>query len=175
MCSSLQWCPTCVMSSYPPGSSNVCSTVCSGWHRRKHQNSASLLHHWPFVRGSHQWPMDSPHKGPTMQKAFPYRDVLMWLFSSDALHNVTHNNDVIMTAMASQVTSLAIVYSTVNSRRRSKKTSKLRVTGLCGGNSPGTGEFPAQRASNAENVSIWRRHHALIWWRGRVSENAGHK
>ena len=42
---------------------------------------------------------------------------------------------------------------------RSKKTSKLRVTGLCAGNSPGTGEFPAQMASNAENVSIWWRHH----------------
>ena len=35
-------------------------------------------------------------------------------------------------------------------RRRSKKTSKLRVTGLCAGNSPGTGEFPAQMASNTE-------------------------
>ena len=44
-------------------------------------------------------------------------------------------------------------------RHRTKKTSKLRVTGLCAGNSPGTGEFPAQRASNAENVSIWWRHH----------------
>ena len=44
-------------------------------------------------------------------------------------------------------------------RRRSSKTSKLRVTGLCAGNSPVTGEFPAQRASNAENVSIWWRHH----------------
>ena len=43
--------------------------------------------------------------------------------------------------------------------RTSKKTSKLRVTGLCVGNSPGTGEFPAQMASNAENVSIWWRHH----------------
>ena len=30
-------------------------------------------------------------------------------------------------------------------RRRSKKTSKLRVTGLCEGNSPGTGEFPAHK------------------------------
>ena len=39
--------------------------------------------------------------------------------------------------------------------RRSKKTSKLCVTGLCAGNSPGTGELPAQRASNAENSSIW--------------------
>ena len=44
-------------------------------------------------------------------------------------------------------------------RRRSKKTSKLRATSLCAGNSPGTGEFPAQMASNAENVSIWWRHH----------------
>ena len=46
-------------------------------------------------------------------------------------------------------------------RRRSKKTSKLRVTGLCVGNSPGTGEFPAQMASYAENVSIWWRHHVM--------------
>ena len=38
--------------------------------------------------------------------------------------------------------------------RSSKKTSKLRVTGFCVGNSPVTGEFPAQMASNAENVSI---------------------
>ena len=43
---------------------------------------------------------------------------------------------------------------------RSKKTSKPRVTGLCAGNSPRTGEFPTQMASNAENVSIWWRHHA---------------
>ena len=33
--------------------------------------------------------------------------------------------------------------------RSSKKTSKFRVTGFCEGNSPVTGEFPAQRASNA--------------------------
>ena len=44
-------------------------------------------------------------------------------------------------------------------RRRSKKTSKLCATGLSAGNSPVTGEFPAQRASNEENVSIWWRHH----------------
>ena len=41
------------------------------------------------------------------------------------------------------------------------KTSKLRVTGLCEGNSPVTGQFTAQRASNAENVSIWWRHHGM--------------
>ena len=44
-------------------------------------------------------------------------------------------------------------------RHRLKKTSKLRVTGLCAANSPLTSEFPAQMASNAENVSIWWRHH----------------
>ena len=44
-------------------------------------------------------------------------------------------------------------------QHRSKETSKLRVTGLCVGNSPGTDEFPAQMASNTENVSIWWRHH----------------
>ena len=58
-------------------------------------------------------------------------------------------------------------------RRRSKKTSQLRVTGLCAGNSPVTSEFPAQRASSAENVSIWWRHHdmphfstqhSVSWW-----------
>ena len=43
-------------------------------------------------------------------------------------------------------------------RRRSKKIWKLRVTGLCAGNSPVTGEFHAKRASNAENVSIWLRY-----------------
>ena len=47
-------------------------------------------------------------------------------------------------------------------KRRSKKTSKLRVTGLCVGNSPVTGEFPAQRPSNAEDVSIWWRHHIML-------------
>ena len=47
-------------------------------------------------------------------------------------------------------------------RRRSKKTSKLRVTGLCAGNSPVTGEFPAQMTSYAENVSTWWRHHGVI-------------
>ena len=45
---------------------------------------------------------------------------------------------------------------------RSKKTSKFHVTGLCVGNSPVTGEFPAQKASNAENVSIWWRHHGRL-------------
>ena len=64
--------------------------------------------------------------------------------TSAKLH-LRHYNDVIMSTMASQVTSLMIVYSIIYSRRRSKKASKPRVTGLCVGNSPVIGEFPAQR------------------------------
>ena len=44
---------------------------------------------------------------------------------------------------------------------RSKKTSKLRVTGLLCGEFTGIGEFPAQMASDAVDVSIWWRHLAL--------------
>ena len=47
-------------------------------------------------------------------------------------------------------------------RHRSEKTSKLHVTGLCVGNSPETGEFPALMACNAEKVFIWWRHYALL-------------
>ena len=47
-------------------------------------------------------------------------------------------------------------------RHRWKKASKLRVTGLCVGNSPVTDEFPAQMASNTEKVSIWWRHHGSL-------------
>ena len=48
-------------------------------------------------------------------------------------------------------------------RCRSKRTSQsqLSVTGLWKENSLVTGEFPSQTASNARNVSIWRRHH--VW------------
>ena len=64
-----------------------------------------------------------------------------------------------MDAMVSQINSLTIVYSAVYCVADKKKTSKLRVTGLCAGNSPVTGEFPAQRVSNADTVYIWWRRH----------------
>ena len=66
-----------------------------------------------------------------------------------------------MSAMASEITSLTIVYSTVYSGT-DEKTSKLHVTGLCAENSPVIGEFPAQMASNAESNSIWWRDHVYL-------------
>ena len=61
-----------------------------------------------------------------------------------------------MISMASQITSLTTVYSTVYSGA-DKKNTKVRVTGLCVRNSPVTGQFPEQMTSNAEYVSIWWR------------------
>ena len=63
-----------------------------------------------------------------------------------------------------------------------KKTSKLRVTGLCDGNSPVTSEFSAQRARNAENVFIWWRHNVCVtgvewgegWWTSFLGAAEGH-
>ena len=43
-------------------------------------------------------------------------------------------------------------------RQRSKKISKLHVTGFCARNSLVTSEFPAQMASNVEKASIWWHH-----------------
>ena len=41
-----------------------------------------------------------------------------------------------------------------------RKKSKLRVTGLCAGNSLVACEFPAQMSSDTENVAIWLRRHS---------------
>ena len=58
-----------------------------------------------------------------------------------------------MGMIASLLTSLTIVYSTVYSDADQRKHQSSA--------SPVAGEFPAQMASNAENVSIWWRHHEL--------------
>ena len=71
-----------------------------------------------------------------------------------------HYCDVIVSAPESQITGVSIVWWTIQAQIQ-KNISKLHVAGFCEGNSPLTCEFPAQRASNAENVSIWWRHHEL--------------
>ena len=53
-----------------------------------------------------------------------------------------HYGDVIMTTIASQITSLTVVYSIVYSDADQRKHQKLRVTGLCVGNSPGPVNSP---------------------------------
>ena len=66
-----------------------------------------------------------------------------------------------MTTMASQITSPTIVYSTVYSGEdRRTHQSSVALAFLRGIHRDH--EFPAQRTSNAENVSIWWRHHAMF-------------
>ena len=51
----------------------VYSTVYSGAVQRKHQSSVSLA----FVRGSHRWPVNSPHKWAVTREMFPFGDVVL--------------------------------------------------------------------------------------------------
>ena len=66
-----------------------------------------------------------------------------------------HYSDVIMGATASQITGISIVCLTVCSGA-DKKTSKLRVTGLCEGNRPVTGGFPSQKPITRKMFTIDR-------------------
>ena len=74
-------------------------------------------------------------------------------FPTRARRTVYYNN-VIMGAMASQITGLTIVYSTVYSGADQRKQSSASLAFVLV-----AGEYPAQMASNAENVSIWWHHH----------------
>ena len=53
----------------------VYSTVYLGADQRKRQSSASLA----FVRGIHQWPVNSSLKWPVTRKGFSFDDVIMIL------------------------------------------------------------------------------------------------
>ena len=59
-----------------------------------------------------------------------------------------------MGTMASQNTRFTIVYSSVIQAQIKENIEAARLWPFTG-----PGEFPAQRSSNAENVSIWWRHH----------------
>ena len=152
----------------------VYSNVYSGTDQRKHQRSASLA----FLRGIHRWPMNSPHKWPVTRKMFPFNDVIMtynsailrsinWMLQTPMpcifhIALISHYSDVIKGAMASQITSVSIVYSTVcsggNQRNHQSSVSLAFVRRI----HPVTGEFLAQKASNVENDSIWWRHHEYM-------------
>ena len=61
-----------------------------------------------------------------------------------------------MTAMVSQITSLTKVYQILIPAQTKENIKAPRHWPSWG---EFTGEFPAQKASNAENVAIWWRHH----------------
>ena len=74
-----------------------------------------------------------------------------------------------MGAIASQITSLTIVYSVIYSdadqRKHQSSASLAFVRGIHRDRSfTGTGEFTAQMDSYAENVSIWWRYHVFLYF-----------
>ena len=193
--------------------------ISSGKWRSSCRGLIVLTHYSPFTPIGIGWRMTLGGSKPNcyLRKFWLPRNVLTFI----------HYDDVIMTTIASQITSLTSVYSTVYSdadQRKHQSSPSLafvwrihrdrwiphtkgqlrgkcfhlmtsswfqvmiawvgyrcprgaqnlhiwnhnhicpggiefRVTGLCEGNSPVTCEFIAQRTINAENVSIWWRHH----------------
>ena len=80
-----------------------------------------------------------------------------------------HYSDVIMSLMVSQITGVSIVCPTVWSGTDQRKHQSFASLAFV--RPTVTGGFPSQRASKAENVSIWWRHHGLFWVCRLISEN----
>ena len=74
-----------------------------------------------------------------------------------------HYTDVTMSPTASQITSLGIVYSTVYSGADQRKHQSSASLAFAWGIHRGPVNSPHKKASNAENVFIWWRHH--VWCR----------
>ena len=81
----------------------------------------------------------------------------MRIDQSYKLHNASHYNDVIwrLKSPASRFFTQSFIQAQIKENIKGP-----RHWPLCG-EFIGTGEFPAQSASNAENGSIWWRHHVL--------------
>ena len=147
-----------------------------------HQWPVNSLHKGPG-RGTLMFPLiyawingwvNNPKAGDLRRHRAPYDVIVMtfnqffqfsgWpaqTFCLNAFRNGDiHCCDVIVGAKASQITSLTIVCSTVYSGEDQRKHQSSASLAFAV-NSPATGELPAQRANNAENVSITRRHHVF--------------
>ena len=80
----------------------VYSIIDSGTDERKHKSSASLA----FVRGIHQWPVNSPHKGPAMRKMFPIDDAIMkqWSLCPDFISHYKNLHDICIYSVMYKIT-----------------------------------------------------------------------
>ena len=144
----------------------VWSAVYSGTGQRKLPSSASLA----FERGIHRWPVNSPHKGPVTRKMFPLDDVIMCkkskmeirhpdsrqMVSALSLHQLHGLKYILPCDGVSHHRCLDCLLSRLF-RRKSKNTSRLRVTSLCQGNSMVTYGNDCSRSRVAGDL---RRHNA---------------
>ena len=105
--------------------------------KRKYQNSASS----GFVRGIHRWSVDSPLKGPVTPKMFPFDDIIMTVLALICFVVSSYSILFIFPGVSSLAWGSIISYHFLS--HQMEPFSALLV--LCAGNSPVTGEFPAQR------------------------------
>ena len=73
-----------------------------------------------------------------------------------------HYSDVKMGAMVSPINGVSTVYSTVYTGARQRKHQSSVSLAFVRGIHTVDSEFPSQKASNAENVSNWWRHHGMV-------------
>ena len=150
----------------------VNSTVFWGAGQRKHQSSASQV----FVRGIHRGLVNSPHKWPVTRKMFPFDDVIIPYFVASSWTEWALNV-LIQKKFEHKVawkydynTSITILMAFALRWRDNERDGVSNhqphdfLSNVYSGAdqskySPFTGEFPAQRASNVETVSIWWHHH----------------
>ena len=184
----------------------VYSTIHSGTDQRKKQSSASLA----FVRGIHQWPVNSPHKEQVTRKMFPFYDVIMMViffskypqqtfhyslmrakygmpfeeeFSVStkfyyhgccalcSLHDIILDRVIMGPNRTMVCISLKPIWklSALSLMMTSSNGNIFRITGLCAGNSPVTGEFPAQRPVTRSfdvffDLNKWLSKQQRRWW-----------
>ena len=148
---SLQWHQMEAMASQITGNSTV-----PLWNRLLRQLTKKNLKP-TFGLWIHRSPVYFPHKGLKFQKRFKYDCVIMVIVIETCIDIMSlqwrHN---VRDGVSNDQPHHCLLNSLFG--RRSQKTSKFRVTGLCTGNSPGTGEFPARMASNADDVIMCHEH-----------------
>ena len=112
------------------------------------------------IRNSFQWKLNWNikiiYRHNVVENNVCAAGVILSCLQSDKLY---HYNDVIMSAMSSLITSFTIVYSSVYSGADQRKDQSSASLASVRGIHRWPVKYPAQRASNAENVSIWWRHH----------------
>ena len=102
-----------------------------------------------------QWNLSVSHYGVLLCSSSIY-----WI--SGRYTSTFHYDDVIMSAIASQITSLTIVYSIVYSDADQRYHQSSASLAFVWGIHRGPVNSPQEMASYAENVSIWWRHHAKV-------------
>ena len=123
----------------------------------KFQWNLDKMHHFPYWKFDLKMPSEETwtfYLGLRMLR--PVHHLLLEI-STHLIINV-HYNDVIMNVMASQFPA-ARLFIQAFVQAHIKANIKAQVHWPLCGNTPVTGEYPTQRTSNAENISVWWRQH----------------